>query len=231
MTRSLEKGFRTILPSDIAVSVSGTDAAPETLFPEEMSPIERAVPRRKIEFALGRTCARRALAELGVPPTPIPTNADRSPRWPPGICGSITHSKSIVVAAVAFRGYAGIGIDVEPGGPLEPDLVNHVCTNAEQAALRRDSGDIDLQMAKIVFCAKEAVYKCFYPSIRKWIGFEEVEIDIDKSAGTFAVDRVYGETLAEWFAMCGRHLSGRFFRTEAFIAAAATLKMDHEGCG
>ncbi len=62
------------------------------LFPEEQAYIAEAVEKRQVEFSTARVLARRALYELGVSPQSLCPNDDRSPRWPAGIIGSITHT-------------------------------------------------------------------------------------------------------------------------------------------
>ena len=49
-----------------------TDELVGDLFPEEAASVARAVAKRTEEFRRGRVCARRALSELGVPPSAIP---------------------------------------------------------------------------------------------------------------------------------------------------------------
>jgi 4'-phosphopantetheinyl transferase EntD len=39
---------------------------------------------------------------------------------------------------------------------------------------------------RLLFCAKEAVYKAWYPLAARWLGFEEAEVTVDPGAGTFA---------------------------------------------
>ena len=47
------------------------------LLPEEAAHLGRAVPKRMQEFAAGRLCARRALAEFGMPDFPIRAAQDQ----------------------------------------------------------------------------------------------------------------------------------------------------------
>src|SRR5437763_335927 len=71
------------------------------LYPEERACIARAVPKRRAEFATGRVCARQALERLGVAVGPLLPHPDRSPAWPPGIVGSISHTDGYCAVAVA----------------------------------------------------------------------------------------------------------------------------------
>ena len=103
-------------------------------------------------------------------------NADRSPRWPTGYVGSISHSRNWIVAAAAQAcDFASIGIDSEP------------ITTPEQAALlKQDIGhatewqllermDLSLPVAfTLLFSAKEAFYKCWYPLKQRFLDFTDV---------------------------------------------------------
>jgi 4'-phosphopantetheinyl transferase EntD len=147
------------------------------LFPEERLLVASAVAKRRREFAAARRCARALLARLDEPPRPLLRGPDREPIWPDGVVGSISHADALVAVAVARPAAAlGLGIDVEPDEPLERPLWRKICTDAE---LQRLPGSDDGQRgrsARLVFSAKEALYKCVFPHARRFIGFQEVEI-------------------------------------------------------
>src|SRR4051794_10899097 len=62
--------------------------------------VEKAAPKRRREFALGRACARAALKGLGHGDAVIGKSANGAPIWPDGIIGSITHTASYAAALV-----------------------------------------------------------------------------------------------------------------------------------
>ncbi|WP_158300908.1 4'-phosphopantetheinyl transferase [Chromobacterium sp. ATCC 53434] len=74
-----------------------------------------AVARRKAAYLAGRYCAMQALSQAGHPlPCELPIGEDRSPVWPAGLVGSITHTEGLAAAVVASAGDArGLGIDAE----------------------------------------------------------------------------------------------------------------------
>ena len=78
-----------LLPNEVVVvEAHGDDGAePGHLFPEEAEVVRRAVDKRRREFALVRTCARRAMEKLGVPPQPLLPGERGAPRWPAGLAG------------------------------------------------------------------------------------------------------------------------------------------------
>ncbi len=93
--------------------------------------------------------------------------------WPEGIVGSISHDPCIAVAAAAReRDFAALGIDVEPSEPLPPDLLDLIATPRERAEVAENSLE-----ARLLFAAKEAVYKAVYPLDRTFLDFQDVEVN------------------------------------------------------
>lgn len=148
------------------------------LLPEEALP--HAIPKRLFEYSAGRHAARAALAEMGLLAQALPMQEDRSPLWPQGIVGSISHSGSACLA-VAWRG-RGIGLDLEEAADLEPELWSSILTPSEQhwAQGQPQPG----LAAKLIFSAKEAAYKAQYAVSRQLFGFETFEITVTGSGFT-----------------------------------------------
>jgi len=148
------------------------DLPGEPAFPGEEDLIARAVPSRRGEFVTARRCAREALARLGESAAPIRSGPRREPLWPPGVVGSITHCAGYRAAAVARTAdLAGLGIDAEPNEPLPDGVLPAVSVAQERphlAALAEQHPDV--QWERLLFCAKEAVYKAWYPLTRRWLG-------------------------------------------------------------
>jgi 4'-phosphopantetheinyl transferase EntD len=175
-----------ILPAQVT-SVQSFDDPPDAgLFPAEEAIIHRAVDKRRREFATVRWCARRALAELGVPPAPILPGEGGAPQWPAHIVGSMTHCDGYRAAAVANRAaIRGIGIDAEPNQPLPDDVHGSIALDTElsrDAELRRTSPGVCWD--RLLFSAKESVYKTWFPLTHRWLGFEEADITL-RTDGTF----------------------------------------------
>jgi 4'-phosphopantetheinyl transferase EntD len=155
------------------------DHAP--LYPEEQAAVARAVPKRRAEHAAGRACAREALAALGRPAGPIPRDeADHgAPVWPYGVVGSITHCDGYRAAAVASAGdVLALGIDAEPDGPLPEGVLDAVHSTPEERAALSDltASDPQIHWDRLLFSAKETVYKAWYPYHHRMLGFEEAEL-------------------------------------------------------
>ena len=148
-----------------------------------------AVAGRRAEFFAGRAAARAALAELGVAPVGIGRRADRSPDWPAGVIGSMTHTQGLVAVVVAGPdpargtgaggGRVGIGIDAEVDRPLPPAVADRVMDPAERAGLGPDAE----RDGVIVFSAKEAVFKALNPLTGRWLEFEDVSVRLVPTSG------------------------------------------------
>ncbi len=193
-----------VLPPTIESHAVSGDEVPGRLFPEEAALIARAVDTRVREFTAARLCAHAALQRLGVPPQPILRGAEREPLWPEGVVGSITHCTGYRAACVALRrDVASIGIDAELHAALPPGVVDQVATAPERAWL--DEAPPGLHWDRILFSAKESLYKAWYPLARRWLGFEEAVVTIRPDAGTFgarllvAPPLLAGREVAEWF--------------------------------
>jgi 4'-phosphopantetheinyl transferase EntD len=171
-----------LVPADIAWvhQFGDVDGAFDALYPEEAARMARAAAKRRREFATVRICARRALAQLGVEPAPLLPGRGGAPMWPASVVGSMTHCVGYRACAVATRDrYAAIGIDAEPHEPLAADVAIQVLGPAERRRLPNVHAD------RLVFCAKEAVFKAWYPLTGRWLDFPDVHVE-PAADGTFA---------------------------------------------
>jgi 4'-phosphopantetheinyl transferase EntD len=172
----------------LAAAEMYTDPPELAPLPEEEPLIAKSVAKRRNEFITVRYCARQALGELGVPPVPILKGEKGEPCWPDGVVGSLTHCEGYRGAAVGRQGEVrSVGIDAEPHDVLPKGVLDAISLPAERAGLRAlPSG---LHWDRILFCAKEATYKTWYPVTRRWLGFEDAHIvfDVDETgtAGGF----------------------------------------------
>jgi 4'-phosphopantetheinyl transferase EntD len=79
-----------------------------------------------------------------------------------------------------------IGLDAEPDEVLPGGVLEAVSLPGERDRLR------DLAAAapgtgwdRLLFCAKEATSKAWFPLARRWLGFEDADITINATDGTF----------------------------------------------
>lgn len=197
-----------ILPAGVAVAELMDDDHAGPLFPDEEEAVRGAVASRRNEFISGRVCARAAMAKLGYAPVAVPRGPQREPIWPHGLVGSITHCDGYRAAAVARSDlYRGIGIDAEPHAALPGDILNMVALPQEQRWLR-EQANTGIHWDRVLFSAKESIYKAWFPVARRWLGFEDVALQIDAQAESFVA-----ALLVSGPALDGRALSqlaGRF---------------------
>jgi 4'-phosphopantetheinyl transferase EntD len=178
--------LRSLLPAPIEVVLSSQAPSGESSLPDiEMAALDAMKSKRRREFIHGRTCARAALSLLDLPDQAIAVGTQREPVWPDSIVGSITHCGSVAAAAVARQQDLGaLGIDLESGHPLDQALLPMICRPEEIERLQESSQP--LVHAKLIFSAKESIYKCIWPTLRHFVDFQDISIRIDTVAGTFA---------------------------------------------
>lgn len=194
--------------------------------------LERAVPKRKLEFLAGRRCADRALRRL-VPELSggsIGVGADRAPVWPAGVVGAITHAEGFAAAAVArATDAAGVGLDSER--VLSASALDAVST---QAATREEMVALagarlgEAVLLTVVFSAKESLFKCLYRLVGRYFDFHDAAIvDLSERDGTFVAElRTELGGLAP-----GTQLGGRFAVVEGLVHTGITLPLSHPGGG
>ncbi len=180
----------TLLPSPIETSEAFEDPAEApALFPEEEALIARAVDKRRREFTTVRGCARTALGRLGIAPAPLIPGQRGAPRWPSGIVGSMTHCAGYRAAAVARAAdMTTVGLDAEPNEPLPNGGVRELVTREEEHGwLARLAAERPaVHWDRLVFSAKESVYKAWFPLTGRWLDFQDAVVTVDPDAGTFS---------------------------------------------
>ncbi|WP_166353423.1 4'-phosphopantetheinyl transferase family protein [Phytoactinopolyspora limicola] len=177
-----------LLPHGVYAAERRVDDTPEPLFPEELAHIARAVPKRRDEFTTVRYCARLALRQLGMDRPPLVPGEGGAPTWPRGVVGSMTHCTGYRAAVVADgANVVSIGIDAEPDEPLPEGVEQAVMLPTE----RRHVAELAVaepgpHWDRLLFSAKESVYKTWYPLAGTWLDFEDAEVRFHPD-GTFAV--------------------------------------------
>lgn len=210
------------MPKTVAVAEEFGPPGDLDLLPAERKVIASAAPKRRREFAAVRSCARRALAEIGLPPSAVLPGPSGEPAWPAGVVGSMTHCQDYRACAVGVVGqFAAIGIDAEPHAGLPDGVLGVVTTDSERAALAGlAAAEPGVCWDRLLFCAKEAVYKAWFPATGRWLGFSDADVLIDV-AGTF-----HARLLVPGPVVGGRELTGydgRWQVARGLITAAVVL--------
>lgn len=177
---SLYDRVRAELPAGVTLALADAADPQLPLFPEEDAAMARAVPSRRAEFTAGRAAARAALAALGGPGGAIPMQPDRAPLWPEGFCGSLTHTGSLCLAAVARLDVTrSLGIDLESDAPLEREILTTIASPGEYAAVSAPPE----RAARRIFSAKEAGYKAQYALSQTLFGFDGLIYEPHREGG------------------------------------------------
>jgi 4'-phosphopantetheinyl transferase EntD len=204
-----------LFPEGIKTCSTDLEGDPDSLYPEEERCVRAAVASRRREFAQGRLCARQALSRLGIRNFPLLMGNDRAPIWPEGVVGSLSHCRGYCAAAVARKGsILGLGLDIEPLEALDSGLLALICTDSERSWLAESAGDAKAVLAKLIFSAKESVFKCAYPLTGVFLDFHDCAIRLDEDRGTFTATLWNSSLPQPWN---GRELRGRFVKDSKYF--------------
>jgi 4'-phosphopantetheinyl transferase EntD len=193
-------GYRAISPGD-----------EHALLPEEAAAFAKSVVKVRRASGAARIVARELLASIGLPQCPLPKGEGGAPVWPVGVVGSLSHHSSVAVAAIASsRDFSALGIDIEPAETLPPEILDLVTTPQERSHI-----DEDPCGGRLLFAAKEAVYKALYPLDRIFLDHHDVEVSL--SRGQAAVRN--GRIVKLQFCVCEHLLVVAYLRAEAGSSA------------
>jgi enterobactin synthetase component D len=188
---------------------SASNDFPSIAIPDSLG---SAVAKRKLEFAAGRYCAQEALGALApdAAVTPVGISQDRSPAWPPGFVGSITHTHGFASAAVARMGDAlSVGIDSETiiEASTVKEVAPSICSLDEFTRLSRKCGESDELLITAIFSAKESIFKCLHRFVGQYFDFLDVEMTVmNFGSGDFTARLVHSlaDPLPADSVVCGR---------------------------
>lgn len=215
--------IETILPSAVIAVEAREDPEDIVLFPAEEASVGQAVDKRRREFTTARACVREAFRQLGLPPSALTNGPRGEPLWPTGIVGSITHCDGYRACAIArSTQMVTIGIDAEPHAALPEGVLREVATAQELSWLKDRKRDVPgVHWDRLLFSAKESVYKAWFPLAKRWLGFEDAAVAVDASAATFTA-----QLLVCAPAVAGRRLmgfSGRWLIRDGLVLTAIAL--------
>ncbi len=183
--------FSSPFPEFISFFCEHLSDSTDFLLPDDEEKISASFgsSKRRVEFSLGRYCAHRALSKFELESVPILRNAEtREPCWPKSVRGSITHSEGFAAAAVGFaKDVSGIGIDLESlSRVVDFNIRRHVCVDKEREFLESLPTEQANRYLRIIFSAKESIFKCFFPISQTYLYFQDAEIIIDENNSEFS---------------------------------------------
>ncbi|MYX18090.1 4'-phosphopantetheinyl transferase superfamily protein [Streptomyces sp. SID8374] len=218
-----------LLPAYVSCAATREESLPEgTLFPEEEELVARSVPKRRNDFTTARACARRAMGGLGLEPVAVLHGKRGMPLWPDGIVGSLTHCDGYRAAALARAAdVLSLGVDAEPHAPLPEGVGELVVRPSERARFAVGAG---IHWDRLVFSAKESVFKTWYPLTLTELDFDEADLtfhrdDDDRVGGTFTARLVRTDPALPPV------LDGRWRVEDGIVATAVLLRPDWREAG
>jgi 4'-phosphopantetheinyl transferase EntD len=174
---------------------------------EETAAFATSVVKVRRASGAARIVGRQLLASIGLPQCALPRGKGGAPRWPGGIVGSMSHDSRIAVAAIAMeRDFSALGIDIEPAETLPPELLDMVTTPQERSHI-----DEDPCGGRLLFAAKEAVYKAVYPLDQTFLDHRDVEVSLSRGQALVRNGRV----VKLQFCVCEHLLVVAYLPTEA----------------
>ena len=183
--------FSSPFPEFISFFCEHLSSSPDFLLHPEEEKISASFgsSKRRAEFSLGRYCARRALSKFELESFPILRNTEsREPYWPKSVRGSITHSEGFAAVAVGMtKDVSGIGIDLESlSRVVDFNIRRHVCVEKEREFMESLTAEQANRYLRIIFSAKESIFKCFFPISQTYLSFQDAAIILDEKKFEFS---------------------------------------------
>ncbi len=215
--------IETILPDTVVAVELREDLTDVVLFPAEEAAISQAVDKRRREFTTARACVRKAFAQLGLPASAVGNGPRGEPLWPTGIVGSITHCDGYRACALAHsHDIVTIGIDAEPNAPLPDGVLAGVSLPPERRWLQQRARDAPgVHWDRLLFSAKESVYKAWFPLTGRWLGFQDALIALDADAASFTARLLVPGPLLDGRRLT--ELTGRWLVLDGLVTTAIAV--------
>ncbi|MDP2339723.1 MAG: 4'-phosphopantetheinyl transferase superfamily protein [Deltaproteobacteria bacterium] len=218
------RALREITPSRFFCGARAIGESP--IHPGEKALYTGVDPPVRRATSTGRLLAREVLRNMGVKPAPILRGEGGAPLWPTGFSGSIAHDDEFAVCVIGSGPDCYVGVDVEPASPLPEEVLDNVLVTAAERAVWA----LDLVAARLIFCAKEAVYKTCYPVEHRFYEFDEIRWIPDPAAppplaagtagaATGPVELVFGTS-------SGRHVTVVAVREPRLLAVATATWLE-----
>jgi enterobactin synthetase component D len=148
--------------------------------------LKTAVIKRKSDFLAGRALVSRAFDELGLLNQNIAVGPKRSPIWPKGMNGSISHTGQHCACIATTQPNTAVGIDIEQ--MLKPNGLKSVrriaMTTNDTDVVASHSLFSTQHLCTLIFSAKETLYKALFPTVQAFFGFDAATLHCDPTENT-----------------------------------------------
>lgn len=138
--------------------------------------IHRSAVKRQAEYLASRWLVREVFNRVQIKDFILGNAADRSPLWPSGYSGSLSHSPQQAFLVIDPEGRL-CGNDVEPLIPptVAAEISPLLLTPREQRLLAELPCDPH-QTVTLIFTLKESLYKALWPRVRCRLDFLQAEV-------------------------------------------------------
>jgi 4'-phosphopantetheinyl transferase EntD len=140
--------------------------------------------------------------------------------------GSLTHCTgyrgAVVGRSAAVR---SVGIDAEPHDVLPKGVLDSISLPEERDEIPQKM-PAGLHWDRILFCAKEATYKAWFPLTKRWLGFEDAHITFEADGPGSAAGGFVSRILIDPEALSGPPLTvlrGRWSVERGLVLTAIVL--------
>lgn len=228
---------RDIVPDDAGLVEFHPGASVDLTRYEELDDAERlivgrAVDSRRAEFGDGRWCAHRALRGLGVD-GPILRGDKGMPVFPGEVTGTISHTSGLRAALVGRTDrWRSLGLDVEVARRLPDGVLSAVSSSRERRNLQRAAQRVPGHaLGTVLFSAKEAVYKAWFPVAGRFLDFDEVDLQLEVS-GRAGINPDTGEAGGTWHARLLSFpspvpsIEGHWVIRDGFVVTVCGIRVD-----
>ncbi len=193
----------------------------KSMLPEEIELTAHANIKRQIEFSTGRFCAHEALPAKFLK-TPIIHDSKKCPIWPPGYCGSITHTDSHACTVIAPTDkWLSIGIDLESIPRVISTNAYRWITNTDERKWVKNCKNRDFQ-SKLIFSAKESIFKLIYPLTKRFFSFDAISINKPETHNSFTANINIAQD--EDYFKEGNTIHGFYFYNNNWLLSITLLK-------
>lgn len=179
--------LRSILPDGVISDVCPVDNYGYLLSRIELEQSKNYKLKRLSQFSAGRYLAKKVLSVLDIESDSISKSPSGAPEWPQGIVGSISHTDSYCLCAIANQPTVrSLGIDLERTGQLSIEDAHLFMSDNELNEIK--SANNPSLMLTVAFSIRESVYKCLNPIYNKWIDYTDAKVEFHKYSDANKLD-------------------------------------------